>query len=440
MINPLAAAYLKRKKDAEFQMPDDPDAFVANLKARIDAQDAGGVEGDGPQPSAADSISSPVSPNPPPAAGGPPKITVSRGPVEESPTDVVRAYLLKRMNQKPEAHADSEQLRNARAADSLFGAGAEISNLYLQLRKLPGTRKGTNLAGDVMASEVANRTEKLKDQSGRDAIAQRMYGEQMDAEQKAAERESIDAKAAADRAERMGREMRMGDQFKASLEQRQSESASKAERDAADLALREKALNKPKQFAPRAAPKAAKEGEEGKMMPATTVEGLAELPVAESQVDRLVSEFKRLKMGGASGRAGSAATDALGLGFTDSAEYNAAAKLAMQAAGKILEGGKLAAGDEVKYKAMLPRAGDSDAVVADKAQAMKGFLRDLAHSRAAGLKASGYRVPDQFMGAAPTVAPSGSVVHMRNDAGLEIDVAPEKVEARKKMGFKEIGP
>ena len=144
---------------------------------------------------------------------------------------------------------------------------------------------------------------------------------------------------------------------------------------------------------------------EGKMLPASEVSGLSELPVAEDQVNKLVDTFGRLNMGGMSGRASGAVTDIMGLRFTDAAEYNAAAKLAMQAAGKIMEGGKLAAGDEAKYAAMLPRPGDSQAVVEQKATGLKAFLRDLATRRAQAFKASGYKVDDSLIPGAAQAAP-----------------------------------
>lgn len=144
---------------------------------------------------------------------------------------------------------------------------------------------------------------------------------------------------------------------------------------------------------------------EGKMLPASEVSGLSDLPVAEDQVNKLVDTFGRLNMGGMSGRASGAVTDIMGLRFTDAAEYNAAAKLAMQAAGKIMEGGKLAAGDEAKYAAMLPRPGDSQAVVEQKATGLKAFLRDLATRRAQAFKASGYKVDDSLIPGAAQAAP-----------------------------------
>jgi hypothetical protein len=144
-------------------------------------------------------------------------------------------------------------------------------------------------------------------------------------------------------------------------------------------------------------PKAPKPAGDGKTLPASEVSSLSELPVAEDQVNKLVDTFGRLNMGGMSGRASGAVTDIMGLRFTDAAEYNAAAKLAMQAAGKIMEGGKLAAGDEAKYAAMLPRPGDSQAIVEQKATGLKAFLRDLATRRAQAFKESGYNVAPSLM-------------------------------------------
>lgn len=166
----------------------------------------------------------------------------------------------------------------------------------------------------------------------------------------------------------------------------------------------------------------------GKTLPATSVEGLADLPVAVDQVDELVGTFKRLNMGGLAGKAGTAATNALGLQNTDSAEYNAAALRAMQAAGKILEGGKLAAGDEVKYRKLLPQGGDSPEVVDQKAEGLKTFLRDLAARRSQGLRASGYNVPDSVSSS------QGGPMQMRFPDGSTHSVDPADLELARRKG------
>lgn len=154
--------------------------------------------------------------------------------------------------------------------------------------------------------------------------------------------------------------------------------------------------NRPKAPSSRSgAPKA----DEGKTLPSSTVEGLADLPVAEAAVDEMVTEFNRLNMGGVAGRVGSFVNRMGGSELApDSAQYEAVAKIGMQSIGKILEGGKLAVGDEVKYQAMLPRGGDSPQVVEAKRSHLKAFMRSLVEMRAKGLKESGYKVPAEFLG------------------------------------------
>lgn len=164
----------------------------------------------------------------------------------------------------------------------------------------------------------------------------------------------------------------------------------------------------------------------GKDLPASEISALSELPVAEKQVDAAAEAFERLGMGGLGGKASAVATKAFDLQGTDAAEYNAAVSLAMQAAGKIVEGGKLAAGDEVKYRAMMPRPGDSPAVVKQKTEGMKSFLRDLASRRATAFRDARYNVPDSLMGRTPA---AGQFVTLVDESGEELDVAPDKVDA-----------
>lgn len=145
----------------------------------------------------------------------------------------------------------------------------------------------------------------------------------------------------------------------------------------------------------RAQEKADKEAK-GRPLPATTIERLSQLPVASNLVDEIVATFNRLKMGTFSGRMNEIATDVFGLRGTRAAEYGAAALRGMQAAGKILEGGKLAAGDELKYIRLLPRPGDSAAVVAQKSEGLKDFLRELQLKEATALREAHMEVPDSF--------------------------------------------
>jgi hypothetical protein len=57
-----------------------------------------------------------------------------------------------------------------------------------------------------------------------------------------------------------------------------------------------------------------------------------------------------------------------------------------------MEGGKLAAGDEKKYKSMLPKAGDSSERARLKTQQAIRFLDSLRDNRLKALKSGGYRV------------------------------------------------
>jgi hypothetical protein len=167
---------------------------------------------------------------------------------------------------------------------------------------------------------------------------------------------------------------------------------------------------------------AAAKKEEGAKLPATSIEGLADLPIALEQVDQLKRKFESLKMGSTWAKAGSIATGLLGLQGTDAADFNASAILSMQSVGKILEGGKLAAGDETKYKQMLLRAGDSKSVVETKTRGMKDLLTRVVMERAQAFKQAGYRVPAMFDGEAQTVPaapvsrriklPSGEIVEV----------------------------
>lgn len=192
---------------------------------------------------------------------------------------------------------------------------------------------------------------------------------------------------------------------------------------------------------------ARKKEEKGKTLPATTVEGLADLPVAEAAIDEMVDSFGRLNMGGLAGKAGSFVSRLPGIGgelAPDSTEYKSIAQIGMQSVGKILEGGKLAAGDEVKYSAMLPRGGDTPTVVESKRGHLKAFLRSLVRMRAEGLKESGYNVPAEFMqggtpaktnpSATPDIPPKGSVMVVDIESGAVMPLSPAAAAVAIKAG------
>lgn len=179
----------------------------------------------------------------------------------------------------------------------------------------------------------------------------------------------------------------------------------------------------------------------GRDLPASSLSELSELPVAEAQVDAAAEAFSRLGMGGSSGRAAGAVTDALDLKGTDAAEYNAAVTLAMQAAGKIIEGGKLAAGDEAKYRRMMPAPGNSPAVVKQKTEGMKVFLRDLARRRGKAFKDGGFNVPDSLIPAdeqasGPAQAGDGKVTISNGKETVRIPLA--RLADAERDGFKRV--
>lgn len=183
----------------------------------------------------------------------------------------------------------------------------------------------------------------------------------------------------------------------------------------------------------RAAAKAAADAAEKAKGHPTSAAALTDLADAETAIGALTplgQKFQDLDMSSTASKASATATDVLGLQGTDAAEYKAAALLAMQGVGKIMEGGKLAAGDEVKYRQMLPRPGDSEAIAAQKIKDTQTFLRSLVNERVKVLRKAGYNVPDVGGSPAPSAAaaPSGTVV-ITDKNGQRYDVPAAEAEA-----------
>ena len=257
--------------------------------------------------------------------------------------------------------------------------------------------------GDAVAKLMAKRKEmdaRLQQDNAAKLNAKKFSFEQQEAARLAAEKKAQDERDFAYRQQH----------DEADLAQRAKSSAASLALAGAGLGLRQRADQREEE-------RLAK----GKDLPASEVAALSELPVAEKQVDDLVAAFQRLDMGGASGRAAGAVTDALNLQGTDAAEYRAAAQLAQQAAGKIVEGGKLAAGDELKYRKMMPQPGDSPEVVKQKAEGMKSFLRDLASRRARAFKESGYNVAPSLMPSDAPMAPPARQTATNPQTGEKVE-------------------
>jgi hypothetical protein len=75
---------------------------------------------------------------------------------------------------------------------------------------------------------------------------------------------------------------------------------------------------------------------------------------------------------------------------TDASKFDDMVLATAQAVGTILEGGKLAAGDEVKYRKMLPSAGDGAARRKAKIRNVKKLLDDARQAKIKAFGQAGY--------------------------------------------------
>lgn len=149
-----------------------------------------------------------------------------------------------------------------------------------------------------------------------------------------------------------------------------------------------------------------KEDGDGKTLPVSALNELADMGVAKQMLTRLDTDFRALDQSGQWAKLKARAADTIGDQDGPAAQYLAKSRLAMQAVGKILEGGKLAAGDETKYQNLLPKAGDSMQVLQDKIVGMRQFLTDLSTGRIKLYAKGGYRTKGLEDDAAPQVATS----------------------------------
>lgn len=147
----------------------------------------------------------------------------------------------------------------------------------------------------------------------------------------------------------------------------------------------------------------------GEKLPATTVMDLADLPTAKAGIGNLAASFKDLGMSSTAARVSNALPNALGsmLG-TDVSKFNDEALIAMQNVGKIMEGGKLAAGDETKYRRMMPRAGMNQAEAERQVAKMQAFLQELYDNRVNALHKQGYNTAGLPAAGATPANPSGT--------------------------------
>lgn len=123
-------------------------------------------------------------------------------------------------------------------------------------------------------------------------------------------------------------------------------------------------------------------------VPAGEAADLGEATSALTAADKVFEQYKA-KAGGISGAVGSF------IPGTEAIQYdNDDRRAAAQVIGRFLEGGKLAAGDEVKYMNLMPAAGDSEARAQNKIDNLKRLIGERQKERIAGLKAAGYKTGD----------------------------------------------
>lgn len=158
----------------------------------------------------------------------------------------------------------------------------------------------------------------------------------------------------------------------------------------------------------------------------TAIEAIADFDVADRALAQLETDFNDLGMSGLGAKVSGKATETFGLTGTDAAVYLNKAKQAQQVVGKILEGGKLAAGDERKYQGLIPQPGDSQQLLRSKVSGLRQFLGDMKSGRIQLYREGGYRVPGGGS-APPAPAPAprtqetktvNGVTYTRNADGL----------------------
>jgi hypothetical protein len=141
----------------------------------------------------------------------------------------------------------------------------------------------------------------------------------------------------------------------------------------------------------------AASGGGGKRLPAASLKDLGDLDAADTQLAHLEEEASRSNIGSLKNQAVSMLPERGFLGInkanTDIGRYEDSARAAMQAVGVILEHGKLAAGDETKYRRMLPEPGDDAETLHHKITELRGYLRELKAKHSDAYQQGGYSVP-----------------------------------------------
>lgn len=185
-----------------------------------------------------------------------------------------------------------------------------------------------------------------------------------------------------------------------------------------ELAAKEKA----------AATKTAKDAE-GQTVPAGEAASIGQSKAAIAALDVLEKQFRESGAAGVGGK-----VSALLPWDTDPVKYEDDVLAAAQAVGTILEGGKLAAGDEVKYRKLFPKAGDSLERGLNKLANVKRLVGDLTDAKVEALDAAGFNVkgfkPKQSKATPAAVPPpsEGKVRVRQKSTGKVKELDPEAAE------------
>jgi hypothetical protein len=135
----------------------------------------------------------------------------------------------------------------------------------------------------------------------------------------------------------------------------------------------------------------------GHRLSAEALKELAGIDAADKQLADLEAEGAKVGLDSFKNQALGVLPDRL-TANTDIGRYKDSALQAMQGVGLILEHGKLAAGDEVKYRRMLPEPGDDATTLHHKVAKLRAYLAELKGRQQQMYAGGGYKVP----GAAPS--------------------------------------
>lgn len=331
------------------------------------------------------------------------KSPVSSQSAEPDARARLRDFVMSRLEAKPYELAPPSRMERLRETEDALAPGANdiLAGVWGSIGKpVPGGGWATNAAAPMRSEREKARALLEARRQAQTATASTLLG-----------REDALASDAQKRADEMkADEVARGDRLKRD----ESEMSLKRDQLAEEKRIHDAQIERDKQKLSRHGSKM----DEGARLPSTTVEGLADTPTAISGIGDLAKKFEELGMDSMSAKL----SNALAPGFvgdmlgTDVSKFRQAALVAMQGVGSIMENGKLAAGDEVKYTNMLPRPGMSREAARQAVANAQAFLLEKVRNRVKALRDAGYKVPAikgvddaAQSGAAPTAAATGAV-------------------------------